>query len=75
MTPSKSEILIRDLFATAEVEVNGKKPWDVRVHDARLFDRVLRESSLGLGEAYVDGWWDCEAVDELFARVIEISLG
>jgi cyclopropane-fatty-acyl-phospholipid synthase len=58
----------------AGVEVNGKNPWDMQVHDGRFFDRVLRESSLGLGEAYVDGWWDCEAIDELINRVLKARL-
>jgi cyclopropane-fatty-acyl-phospholipid synthase len=47
---------------------------DIRVHDERLFGRVLRDKNLGLGEAYMDGWWDCQRLDELFRRVLAAHL-
>ncbi|HXJ34058.1 MAG TPA: cyclopropane fatty acyl phospholipid synthase [Candidatus Eisenbacteria bacterium] len=57
------------LLRRADVELDGAAPWDPRVHDDRLFARVLVDGTLGLGEAYVDGWWDCPRLDELVARV------
>ena len=33
-------------------------------------DRVLAQGSLGLGESYMDGWWDCDQLDELIHRVL-----
>jgi len=56
------------------VEINGPNPWDIRVHDERLYARVLREKNLGLGEAYMDGWWDCERIDEFICRVLRAGL-
>jgi cyclopropane-fatty-acyl-phospholipid synthase len=29
---------------------------------------------LGAGESYVDGWWDCEALDQLAVRVLSADL-
>ncbi len=72
--PSQSEIIIRDLLNIAEIEVNGSKPWDIQVHDDRFYQRVLREVELGLGEAYMDGWWDCEALDQFIFRVLLADL-
>jgi cyclopropane-fatty-acyl-phospholipid synthase len=66
----KSEMLMRDLLALADVQINGGRPWDIQVHDPRFHERVLRDSSLGLGEAYVDGWWDCDAIDEMITRIL-----
>ena len=74
MAAQKSETIIRELLAMAGVEPNGKNPWDIQVHDPRFYDRVLRYSSLGLGEAYVDGWWDAEEVDELICRLLLADL-
>lgn len=34
----------------------------VTVHEPRLYARLLREGSVGLGEAYADGWWDADDV-------------
>lgn len=50
--------------------MNGSNPWDVRVHDERFFARVLRDKNLGLGESYMDGWWDCPRVDEFICRIL-----
>jgi cyclopropane-fatty-acyl-phospholipid synthase len=70
MAAQNSETFIRDLLELAHVRVNGSDPWDIQIHDARFFDRVLSESSLGLGESYVEGWWDCDAIDELINRML-----
>jgi cyclopropane-fatty-acyl-phospholipid synthase len=72
---ANSESLIRSLLELAGIEINGKQRWDPKVHNSRLYDRILRNSSLGLGEAYMDGWWDCESLDEFFYRVLQASLG
>ncbi len=32
----------------------------VTVHDPRLYERLLRDGSVGLGTAYADGWWDAD---------------
>lgn len=61
-----------ELLATVDVRIDGARPWDIRVHDERLYARVLIDGSLGLGDAYIDGWWDCDQIDELVTRVIEL---
>ena len=65
---------IEELFAFADVSFNGSNPWDIQVHDTRLFNRIALNGSLGLGEAYIDGWWDCESLDQLFTRVLHARL-
>ena len=74
MAPKNSEKIIRQLLELAEIQINGQNPWDIQVHDQRFYDRVLRESSLGLGEAFMDGWWDSEAVDQFIYRVLKAKL-
>ncbi|MCX5771412.1 MAG: cyclopropane fatty acyl phospholipid synthase [Candidatus Hydrogenedentes bacterium] len=65
----------QDLLARAGVTINGSRPWDIQVHTPRVFRRVLVDGTLGLGEAYMDGWWDCAALDEFFHRVLDARLG
>lgn len=43
---------ISKLVNSAGVVFNGDDPWDIQVNDERLYRRVLRDGSLGLGEAY-----------------------
>ena len=71
-TVSRSRLrgLFAALLAPSGVTIDGDQPWDIRVHDERLFRRVATWGSLGFGEAYLDGWWDCERLDEFFARVL-----
>jgi len=64
----------RALLAKAGITVGGTKPWDIHVHDERVWERVLRDRELGLGESYIEGWWDCEALDEALTRIIESDL-
>jgi len=64
------------ILAKAGVEINGDKPWDIRVHNENLYKRVLSQGSLGLGESYMDGWWDCERLDQFFHKILsQGSLG
>ncbi|RFF29000.1 MULTISPECIES: cyclopropane fatty acyl phospholipid synthase [unclassified Wenzhouxiangella] len=58
-----------ELLKAAGIEIDGGRPWDLQVHDERLYNRVLGEGSVGAGESYMDGWWDAEQLDEFFFRV------
>lgn len=64
-----------DILAVADVQIDGGRPWDIQVHDDRLYSRVLRQGTLGLGEAYIEGWWDVEQLDEFFNKVLRADLG
>jgi cyclopropane-fatty-acyl-phospholipid synthase len=63
------EKIICDYFAVAGITINGNKPWDIQVHNPKLYYRIARHGSVGFGETYMEGWWDCEALDELFFRI------
>lgn len=71
---SRAERIVATLLAHAGIAINGPEPWDIRVHDPGLFPRVLRDKSLGLGEAYMEKWWDCDCLDEFFRRVCVAEL-
>lgn len=58
----------------AGIKINGNNPWDIRVYNEKFHQRVLVQGSLGLGESYMDGWWDCETLDEFFFRVIRAQI-
>ncbi len=61
--------VFQDLLAKADVQINGSRPWDLQVHDDNLYERVVRDGSVGFGEAYMDGWWDAEQPDEFFHHI------
>lgn len=62
------------LLDKAGIQMNGSNPWDMRVHNDRLFNRIMKQGSVGLGEAYMDGWWDAPQLDEFFTRVLQAEL-
>ncbi len=66
--------IVNELLARADVAVNGSRPWDIQVKHPDFFKRVLQEGSLGLGESYMDGWWDCDQLDMFFHRVLKQHL-
>lgn len=66
--------LVADLLNKASLTLNGYQPWDPQIHDERFYKHVLSDGSLGLGESYMHGWWDCEQLDEFFNRLLRASL-
>src|SRR5947208_3411871 len=71
---SRAQDVITNLLAFADIRINGARPWDIQVHDRRFFSRVLASGTLGFGESYMDGWWDCDALDEMCCRAIRAGL-
>ena len=65
---------IRKLLDKAEIELDGNLPWDIKVHNEKFYDWVLKNGSIGLGESYMDGWWDCKELDKFFERVLRAEL-
>lgn len=72
---SRTRQMAERILNSAGITIDGSHPWDIQVHDERLFARVLREGSLGLGESYMEGWWDCERIDEMVTRMLRSGLG
>lgn len=62
------------LLERADIRLNGDRPWDLQVHHPLTLDRVLAQGSLGLGDSYVEGWWDCEQLDGFFTRILKAGL-
>ena len=71
---ASSERFIRELLDRAGIEIGGRASHDIAIHDKRFYDRVARDGPLGFGEAYMDGWWDSPAVDELITRLHQAKL-
>lgn len=63
-----------ELLAGAGITVDGPKTWDIKIHDERVWSRVLRDGTLGAGETYMDGWWDSGALDQTIQRLQQIDL-
>ena len=62
------------LLELAGIRLNGTATTDLRVHDERLYARVFAHGSLGLGESYMDGWWDTDDLPALCTRLLTAGL-
>jgi len=69
-----SRLLAARLLAPLDVRLDGDRPWDIRVRDPRALRKSLTGGSLGFGEAFVDGWWDCGDLEELIYRLVVADL-
>ncbi|MDF3006239.1 MAG: cfa 2, partial [Enterobacter kobei] len=66
--------IVSELLGRAGITINGSAPADIQVKNPRFFKRVLQEGSLGLGESYMDGWWECDRLDIFFNNVLRAGL-
>ncbi|WP_145519220.1 cyclopropane fatty acyl phospholipid synthase [Yersinia mollaretii] len=66
--------IVQEMLNRADIEINGSRPFDIRVNNPDFFKRVLQEGSLALGESYMDGWWECDRLDIFFQRVLRAGL-
>ena len=62
--------IIKEMLESIGIKINGDNPWDIRVRDERVFPRMLRSKNMGLGESYMEGWWDCDQVDTFIHKIL-----
>ncbi len=66
---NRAKTAIEKLLKEADIEINGSRPRDIRVHNEDMYSAIVRGGSLAFGEAYMAGDWDCDAIDEMIARL------
>ncbi|WON78749.1 cyclopropane fatty acyl phospholipid synthase [Serratia sp. UGAL515B_01] len=66
--------IAHEMLNMADIEINGSRPFDIQIYNPNFFKRVLQQGSLGLGESYMDGWWECERLDIFFQRILSAGL-
>ena len=74
MSQQRFQKRVGDLLAEADVRIDGERPWDLQVHDPHFYARVLAQGSLGLGESYMDEWWDAESLDGFLFHLLTARL-
>jgi len=72
---STAKEIIEQILGPAGIKINGANPWDIQVHNEEFYERVLADTGLGLGESYMDQWWDCDQLDVLFDKLLSAEIG
>lgn len=70
MAKGSSKKIVEGFFQSGGIKLNGPDPWDIQILDERFYDKVIAQGSLGLGEAYMEGWWEVECLDEWIFRLL-----
>lgn len=65
---------VEALLQEAGVTPGGTRPQDIQILDPRFHARVLANGSRGLGESYMDGWWQANALDEFLVHLLQARL-
>lgn len=73
-TKLTSKKIIQDLMKKAGLTLNGSDPWDLQVHHEGFYSRVVNDGILGLGESYMDKWWDCQRLDIFFEKILKANI-
>lgn len=71
---TRERAIVEELFAVADVKIDGARPWDIHVKNDAFFRRVLAGGSLALGESFMDEWWHCNQLDEFIHKVLRTGL-
>ncbi|MEA9391589.1 cyclopropane fatty acyl phospholipid synthase [Acerihabitans sp. TG2] len=66
--------IANSMLTQAGIAINGSAPWDIQINNPLFFKRVLQQGSIGLGESYMDGWWDCDRLDMFIQRILLAKL-
>jgi hypothetical protein len=61
---SDAKTYITEMANIAGIQIDGKRPFDIQVNNPKFYERALEDQSLGFGESYMEGWWECGAIDE-----------
>nr|NJM04091.1 hypothetical protein [Desulfobacula sp.] len=70
MNETKAKKIMETLLAPMDIRIDGERPWDIRVKAPDFYQRVLSGGSLALGESYMEGIWDCDALDRFFEIIL-----
>ena len=74
MKSSNLKQKLQEILDSADVKINGNRPWDIQIHNENFYARILSGGSLALGESYMDGWWDCKELDQFFYKILKANL-
>lgn len=64
-----SRQIAQDILSKADIQIDGNRPWDIQVHNSKVYRRVLSGGYLAIGESYMDGWWDAKNLDQFYYKI------
>ena len=69
-----SKDICLDLLNKAQIPLDRSKPYGIEVKNEKIWNRILSERQLGLAEGYMDGWWECDSIDQFLSHLLDIQV-
>jgi cyclopropane-fatty-acyl-phospholipid synthase len=66
--------IVEKIYGVAGIQINGNRDFDIQVHNDDFYRRVVFDGELGIGESYMEGWWDCKDLPECVCRLLRVNL-
>ncbi|HEV8079025.1 MAG TPA: class I SAM-dependent methyltransferase, partial [Marinobacter sp.] len=71
---NKTHQFAAELLAKADIQIGGSRPWDIRFNAHGVPEAAMAQGNLGFGEAYMNGAWDADELDQFFCRLLGAKL-
>lgn len=74
MYQSTLKKMVKKKLLSVDIDIEGQRPWDIQIKDDRFYSKVLTEGSLGMGESFMNGWFDSKKLDESICKIMSSPL-
>ncbi len=69
------EARVKSQLEPIGIQFSGDGDLAIRVKRPRFYKRAALQGSLGFGESYADGDWECDHLDKIVAHILRNSVG
>jgi len=74
MEKTTANCIVQGLLQSVGITINGQAPDDIQIHNDNFYPRIIRQGAVGLGESYMEKWWDVQRLDNFFAKILRGNL-
>ena len=71
MLNNLAERIVRSKFESAGIDIGTSDSCEVKVIDSSFYSDVLFKGSLGLGDSYIEGKWQCQNIDRIVSKLLK----
>ncbi len=68
-----SKKIVFEILSNTDIHIDGKKDCDIQVLDQKFYDMIVLDGSLGLGESYMQGMWECKDIPKMIDKLIRLK--
>lgn len=68
------EDIVHEKLGAAGIDLKGGNRLGIKIHNPLFYEMLIKKGSLGLGESYMEGWWEAKHVDQLIHDILKANL-